>query len=101
MLKTTRRHNPAKSRRASGATLRIRSAVSGSDMRSASPKTAESLCWHTFWPNNWKGIVFCNNTGVFATTFKTAAGAGIVVAQTKRAILYSNGTDVVRVTADA
>ena len=52
-------------------------------------------------PNNWEGIVFCNNTGAFTTTFKTSAGAGIVVAQTKRAILYANGTDVVRVTADA
>ena len=51
-------------------------------------------------PNNWNGIVFCNNTGAFTTTFKTAAGAGIVVAQTKRAILYANGTDVVRVTPD-
>jgi hypothetical protein len=52
-------------------------------------------------PNNWEGIVFCNNTGAFDTTFKTAVGAGIVVAQTKRAILYAKGTAVVRVTADA
>lgn len=51
-------------------------------------------------PNNWQGIVFCNNTGAFTTTFKTAAGAGIVVAQTKRAILLADGTNVVRVTAD-
>jgi hypothetical protein len=52
-------------------------------------------------PNNWEGIVFCNNTGAFDSTFKTAVGAGIVVAQTKRAILYAKGTAVVRVTADA
>jgi hypothetical protein len=51
-------------------------------------------------PNNWQGVVFCNNTGAFTTTFKTAAGAGIVVAQTKRAILLADGTNVVRVTAD-
>jgi hypothetical protein len=31
-------------------------------------------------PTNWEGIVFCNNTGAFTTTFKTAAGTGIVVA---------------------
>jgi len=52
-------------------------------------------------PNNWQAVVFCNNTGPFTTTFKTAAGAGIVVAQTKRAILLADGTNVVRVTADA
>ena len=50
-------------------------------------------------PNSWQAVVFCNNTDAFATTFKTAA-AGILVAQTKRAILYANGTDVVRVTPD-
>lgn len=52
-------------------------------------------------PNEWEGIVYCNNTGAFTTTFKTAAGAGVVVAQTKRAILLADGTNVVRVTADA
>ncbi len=52
-------------------------------------------------PNNWQAVVFCNNTGAFTTTFKTSAGAGIVVAQTKRAILIADGTNVVRVTADA
>jgi len=52
-------------------------------------------------PNDWAGTVFCNNTGAFTTTFKTAAGAGVVVAQTKRAQLIADGTDVVRVTADA
>lgn len=52
-------------------------------------------------PNDWEGIVYCSNTGAFTTTFKTSAGAGIVVAQTKRAILLADGTNVVRVTADA
>lgn len=52
-------------------------------------------------PNNWEGIVFCNNTGAYTTTIKTSGGSGVVVAQTKRAILYADGTNVVRVTADA
>jgi len=51
-------------------------------------------------PNNWRGAVYCNNTGAFTTTVKTSAGAGIVVAQTKRAILYADGTNVVRLSAD-
>jgi hypothetical protein len=51
-------------------------------------------------PNNWQGMVFCNNTGAFATTFKTAAGSGVVVGQGKRAILLADGTNVVRVTPD-
>jgi hypothetical protein len=25
-------------------------------------------------PNNWEGIVFCNNTGAFTTTFKNSGG---------------------------
>lgn len=52
-------------------------------------------------PDNWEGIVFCNNTGAFTTTFKTSGGSGVVVAQTKRALLLADGTNVVRVTADA
>jgi len=44
---------------------------------------------------------FCNNTGAFTTTFKTSGGSGVVVAQGKRAILIADGTNVVRVTADA
>lgn len=51
-------------------------------------------------PNDWKGAVYCNNTGAFTTTFKTSAGSGIVVAQTKRAQLLADGTDVVRISAD-
>lgn len=52
-------------------------------------------------PNDWEGTVFCNNTGAFTTTFKTSGGSGVVVAQGKRAILIADGTNVVRVTADA
>ena len=52
-------------------------------------------------PDNWEGITYCNNTGAFTTTFKTSGGSGIVVAQTKRALLLADGTNVVRVTADA
>lgn len=52
-------------------------------------------------PNAWQGTVYCNNTGAYTTTFKTSSGAGVVVAQTKRAILLADGTNVVRVTADA
>jgi len=51
-------------------------------------------------PNSWQAVVFCNNTGAFTTTFKTAAGSGIVVAQGKRALLIADGTNVVRVTQD-
>jgi len=51
-------------------------------------------------PNDWEGIVFCSNTGAFTTTFKTSGGSGIVVAQTKRACLLADGTNVVRITAD-
>lgn len=51
-------------------------------------------------PNDWEGVVFCNNTGAFTTTIKTAAGTGIVVGQTKRAHLLADGTNVVRVGPD-
>ena len=51
-------------------------------------------------PNSWQGIVFCNNTGAFTLTVKTSAGSGVVVAQGKRAVLLSDGTNVVRITAD-
>ena len=51
-------------------------------------------------PDSWEGVVFCNNSGAFATTFKTAAGSGVVVAQGKRALLLADGTNVVRVTPD-
>lgn len=51
-------------------------------------------------PNSWHAVVFCNNSGAFTTTFKTAAGSGVVVAQGKRALLLADGTDVVRLSAD-
>lgn len=45
--------------------------------------------------------VFNNTTGAFTLTVIGATGTGIVIAQTKRAIVYADGTNVVRVTADA
>ena len=45
-------------------------------------------------------IVFNNTTGGFGLQFIPPSGTGIVVAAGKRAIIYSNGTNVVRVTAD-
>lgn len=44
--------------------------------------------------------VFNNTTGGFALTVKTTAGSGIAIAAAKRAIVYADGTNVVRVTAD-
>jgi len=52
-------------------------------------------------PNNWEGGVFNNTTGAFSVTWKTASGSGVAVAQTKRAFLFADGTNVVRMTADA
>lgn len=45
-------------------------------------------------------IVFNNQGGAFAATFIGATGTGVAVAQTKRAIIYCDGTNWVRVTAD-
>jgi hypothetical protein len=44
--------------------------------------------------------VFNNTTGGFAITVKTSAGTGVAIAATKRAIVYCDGTNIVRVTAD-
>lgn len=44
--------------------------------------------------------VFNNTTGAQSLQFIGASGTGITVATGKRAIVYSNGTNVVRVTAD-
>lgn len=52
-------------------------------------------------PNNGEWIIYNNTSGAFNVTVKTSAGSGIAVAQTKTAILYADGTNVVRVTADA
>ena len=51
-------------------------------------------------PDNWEGVVYCNNSGAFAMTVKTAAGSGVLVAQGKRALLLADGSNVVRVTPD-
>lgn len=44
--------------------------------------------------------VFNNTTGGFGLQFIGASGTGITVAATKRAIIYADGTNIVRVTAD-
>jgi len=44
--------------------------------------------------------VFNNTSGAFTLTLKTSAGTGIAVGQGTRAILYGDGTNVVRVTSD-
>lgn len=49
-------------------------------------------------PRQW--TVFNNTTGGFGLQFIGATGTGIVVAAGKRAIVYSDGTNVVRVTGD-
>lgn len=45
--------------------------------------------------------VFNNTTGGFGIQFIGATGTGTVVAATKRAIIYSDGTNVVRASLDA
>ena len=44
--------------------------------------------------------VYANTTGGFGVQVIGASGTGITIADTKRAIVYSDGTNVVRVTAD-
>jgi hypothetical protein len=44
--------------------------------------------------------IYNNTTGAFTLTVKTSAGSGIAVAQTKRAILDCDETNVIRMTAD-
>jgi hypothetical protein len=46
-------------------------------------------------------LVVNNTTGAFTVTVKVNGQTGIVVASTKAAILYTDGTDVERATADA
>lgn len=50
-------------------------------------------------PKQW--TVFNNTTGGFGLKFIGATGTGITVAAGKRAIVYADGTNIVRVTADA
>lgn len=45
-------------------------------------------------------IVNNKTTGAFTVTVKTAAGTGIVVGTAKVALLYCDGTNIVRATAD-
>lgn len=49
-------------------------------------------------PLQW--TVFNTTTGAQSLQFKTAAGTGITVANGKRAIIYADGVNVMRVTAD-
>lgn len=49
-------------------------------------------------PRQW--TVFNNTTGSFGLQFIGATGTGITVAAGKRAIIYADGTNIVRVTAD-
>lgn len=49
-------------------------------------------------PRQW--TVFNNTTGGFGLQFIGASGTGITVAAGKRAIVYADGTNIVRVTAD-
>lgn len=49
---------------------------------------------------DWKWVIFNNTTGAFTLTVKTLSGTGIAVGQGKRATLLSDGTNVVRITAD-
>lgn len=44
--------------------------------------------------------IYNNTTGAFTLTCKGATGTGIVIASTKRAIVESDGTNFVRITAD-
>lgn len=44
--------------------------------------------------------VFNNTTGSFGIQFIGATGTGVIVAATKRAIIYADGTNIVRGTAD-
>ncbi len=44
--------------------------------------------------------VFNNTTGGFGLQFIGATGTGVIVAATKRAVIYADGTNIVRVTAD-
>jgi hypothetical protein len=49
-------------------------------------------------PQQW--TVYNNTTGGFGLQFIGATGTGITVAATKRAIIYSDGTNIVRATPD-
>ncbi len=44
--------------------------------------------------------VYNNTTGAFTVTLKNNGGAGVAITQTKKATYYSDGTDMVKVTAE-
>lgn len=50
--------------------------------------------------NKKQWIVFNNTTGAFTVTCKTISGSGIVIAQGKTAIIFGDGTNILRATAD-
>lgn len=50
-------------------------------------------------PNNWQGIVFNNCSGAFTLTVKTSGGTGIVVDAGDRVKLYSDSTNVVKISS--
>lgn len=52
-------------------------------------------------PVEGEWIVFNNTSGAFTLTVKTASGTGVAIAQGTRAIVLADGTNVVRITADA
>ena len=52
-------------------------------------------------PLSWSGIIHNATTGAFTLTVKAASGLGVVVTQGTAALLYANGTDVVRQNSDA
>jgi hypothetical protein len=52
-------------------------------------------------PNRpWQYTVFNNTSGAFTVTFSTLSGAGVVVGQGLKAMLQSDGLDMLRLTAD-
>src|SRR5579862_2814123 len=51
------------------------------------------------WAGKW-WYVFNGSAGAFSVTVKTAAGTGMVVAQGTGALLYCDGTNILRMTPD-
>lgn len=54
-----------------------------------------------FAPNRpWRYVVFNSTTGAFTLTFSTLSGGGIVVGSGLKATIYSDGNNMIRITAD-
>ena len=95
----------------SGLTLLNKSAAGGADVTLTSGESAYNIINFTgvltaninvIVPTAVRQWYFYNNTtGAFTLTVKTAAGTGIAIAQGSRAILYSDGTNVVSATSSA